>query len=85
MARLTEQQQAVLRYLSRVKEYDGPPTCPEISRALGHPSYWAAAKVAALAKIGFAERLGASFSGGHCYRITDMGRDALSKLEGATP
>lgn len=81
--KITKAQRDVLNYLARVKEYDGPPTCPEISRALGHASYWAATKVAAMAKIGLVERLGVSFTGGYCYRITDAGRAALRESENA--
>ena len=80
--KLTEHQTHVLSYLARRKEYDGPPSGPEISKALGHPSYWAAGKLTSLEKNGFVERLGTTFSGGNCYRITSAGRNALDKERG---
>ena len=66
----------------RRKESDFPPSGPEISKALGHPSYWAAGKLASLDKNGLVERLGTTSSGGNCYRITPAGRNALDKERG---
>ncbi|WP_119256253.1 MarR family winged helix-turn-helix transcriptional regulator [Shinella zoogloeoides] len=77
--KLTEPQARVLSYLARRKEDDGPPSGPEISKALGHPSYWAAGKLSSLERRGLVERLGTSFFGGNCYRITPAGRNALDK------
>lgn len=77
--KLTENHISVLGYLARRKEYDGPPAGPEISKALSHPPYWAAGKLATLERHGLVERLGTTFSGGNCFRIPPAGRAALEK------
>lgn len=80
--KLTEAQRQVLNYLARRKEFDGPPTGPEISGDLGHVPYWSAGKIASLEKRNLVERLGVSFTGGNCYRITPAGRAALEASNG---
>lgn len=81
MANLTTAQRLILSRLARLKESECPPTGPEISEALGHASYWASGKIASLEKRGLVERLGQSFTGGNCFRITPAGRASLSKQE----
>lgn len=80
--KLTEAQCQVLHYLASRKEGDGPPTGPEISIDLAHAPYWAAGKLASLEKRSLVERLGQSFTGGNCYRITPAGRQALASKGG---
>lgn len=80
--KLSKAQCQVLDYLSHRKEYDGPPTGPEISIDLAHAPYWASGKIASLEKRGLVERLGTSLTGGNCYRITPAGRAALATSKG---
>lgn len=76
--KLTESQRRVLQYLSQVCDYEMPPTPSEISRALGHVSYWAAGKIASLERRDLVTRLGTTFSGANCYAINAAGRAALA-------
>lgn len=80
--KLTEHQTRVLRYLAVGKGDDGPPSGPEISKALGHAAYWASSKLSSLERRGLVERLGTSFWGGNCFRITPAGRNALDEERG---
>jgi DNA-binding MarR family transcriptional regulator len=80
--KLSEAQRQVLDYLSHRKEYDGPPTGPEISIDCGRAPYWASGKIASLEKRGLVERLGTSLTGGNCYCITTAGRQALADSKG---
>jgi DNA-binding MarR family transcriptional regulator len=69
----------ILCRLAWRKEYDGPESGAEISKALGHARYWAGPKLNALAEAGLAEPLGITGTGGRCYRITPVGRAALEQ------
>lgn len=77
--KLTEAHSRILAFLSRRKEYDGAPSGPEISAALGEVSFWASGKLSSLARRGLVDRLGQTTTGGQCYGITEAGRLALEQ------
>lgn len=80
--KLTDAQSQVLQFLGNRPGAYAPPTGPEISTTLGHVAYWATGKLASLERRGLVERIGTSFNGGNCYRITPAGRNALDKERG---
>ena len=80
MRDLTAAQREILGYLARRNtDRDGCPSGPEVSEMLGHRSKaWASDKLKSLARYGLVERMGQTFTGAWCFRITDAGRASLS-------
>lgn len=75
--RLSRGQAEVLAEMQRCARHgwNDPRSTPEISRKLNKRfDDWARVKLKRLADHGLVERTGESFSGGHCWILTEAGR-----------
>ena len=90
--RLSRGQAEVLAEMQRCARHypNDPRSTPEISRKLKKRfDDWARDKLKRLADHGLVERTGESWSGGHCWLLTEAGRQFVptpsTAAHGATP
>lgn len=75
---LTKAQRELLAWVAAYDTpRDGPLSSPEISRCMGHPGYWARAKLLVLETHGLVHR----FAAGQCWNHTPLGLAVAEALK----